>query len=251
MAEKQLKLRSQMRQIVSIAIVIALSAVMFSASAKLNAGTEKRHPEDFAGLVRLEASRQNDLQDRVTALQSTVDSFTEKEEETQPVVPESIAIASGVSTGTTPVQGGGVRVELSDAPQDPELLKEFHPDQFVVHQDDLQAVISALWEGGAETMTLQGQRVTPLSAFRCVGNVLLLHGQVYSPPYVVEAIGDQDRLTAALENSRAIEIYKQYVSAIGLGWKLEQKSDIQMPAANNIGALKYASVPDDVDVWSY
>src|SRR5690606_41382455 len=66
-----------------------------------------------------------------------------------------------------------------------------HPDDLVVHQQDLEAVINALWAGGAEALMVQDQRITSLSSVRCVGNVLLLHGRHYSPPYRISAIGDR------------------------------------------------------------
>ena len=52
-------------------------------------------------------------------------------------------------------------------------------------------MVNALWQGGAEAMMLQDQRVISTSAVRCVGNTLILQGRVYSPPYVITAIGDR------------------------------------------------------------
>ena len=91
-----------------------------------------------------------------------------------------------------PWSGPGVTVRLEDAPTDSPRRDEVSPDVLVVHQQDLQAVMNALWAGGAEAMELMDQRVISTSAFQCVGNVLKLHGRLYSPPYVVRAIGDPD-----------------------------------------------------------
>ena len=43
----------------------------------------------------------------------------------------------------------------------------------------MQAVVNALWAGGAEAMSIMNVRVLATSAVRCVGNTLLLHGRVY------------------------------------------------------------------------
>src|SRR5690625_6014343 len=67
-------------------------------------------------------------------------------------------------------------------------------DDLVVHQQDMEAYINALWAGGAEAMMLQDQRVVNGSSFRCAGNTLLLEGRVYSPPFVITAIGDPEEL---------------------------------------------------------
>ena len=39
--------------------------------------------------------------------------------------------------------------------------------------------------GGAEAMTIQGQRVTSRTGVKCVGNSVVLHGVPYAPPYVI------------------------------------------------------------------
>ncbi len=57
------------------------------------------------------------------------------------------------------------------------------PDDLVVHQQDVQAVVNALWAGGADAVQVMDQRLLSTSAVRCVGNTLLLNGRVYSPPY--------------------------------------------------------------------
>ena len=54
-------------------------------------------------------------------------------------------------------------------------------------------MVNALWSGGAEAMTIQGQRVISTTGIKCVGNTVLLHGVPYSPPYVITAVGDHAR----------------------------------------------------------
>ena len=93
---------------------------------------------------------------------------------------------------------GVVTVTLDDAPSSV-AANGIDPDLLVVHQQDIQAVVNALWSGGAEAMTIQDQRVISTTAVKCVGNTVL-HGIPYSPPYVITAIGDQARLRAALAN---------------------------------------------------
>jgi uncharacterized protein YlxW (UPF0749 family) len=93
------------------------------------------------------------------------------------------------------------------------------PDLLVVHQQDIQAVVNALWSGGAEAMTIQDQRVVSTTGVKCVGNTVVLHGVPYAPPYVITAIGDQDRLREALASAEPVQIYRQYVEAYGLVYR--------------------------------
>jgi uncharacterized protein YlxW (UPF0749 family) len=103
----------------------------------------------------------------------------------------------------------------------------------------VQAVVNALWAGGAEAMTLMGQRVIATSAVRCVGNTLLLHGAVYSPPFTVTAVGDVDGMRAALDRAPGVVVYRQYVAAYGLGYSVTTARSKRLPAYD--GSLELTS----------
>ena len=92
------------------------------------------------------------------------------------------------------------------------------PDDLVVHQQDIQSVLNALWSAGAEAVQMQDQRIIATSAPRCVGNTLLLNGRTYSPPYTVTAIGDVSAMKSALAAAPLVTLYKQYVVRFGLGY---------------------------------
>ena len=77
-------------------------------------------------------------------------------------------------------------------------------------------MVNALWAGGAEAMMLQDQRVISTSAVRCVGNTLILQGRVYSPPYVITAIGDVEGMRQRLDADPSVTIYRQYADLLGL-----------------------------------
>ncbi|MCI1935232.1 MAG: DUF881 domain-containing protein [Bifidobacteriaceae bacterium] len=146
--------------------------------------------------------------------------------------------------------GQGMTVTLSDSPlwQDAETsgnLADSNVNDYVVHQQDLEAVINAFWAGGAEAMMIQDQRVLPTTAVRCVGNVLLLQGKQYAPPYTVSAIGPVEKMQKALDTSTAVIIYKQYVESDGLGWEQKVLKNLKFPESTAVlQTLKYASEAD-------
>ena len=78
-------------------------------------------------------------------------------------------------TGLTALHGPGIRVTLTDAPKsvNPEGVD---PNLLVVHQQDIQAFVNALWVGGAEAISLQGQRLISTTGIKCVGNTVVLDG---------------------------------------------------------------------------
>ena len=137
------------------------------------------------------------------------------------------------AAGLTRLTGSAVTVALDDAThadQQRDLNAGARPDDLVIHQQDVQGVVNALWAGGADAMTIMGQRVVATTAVRCVGNTLLLHGQVYSPPFVITAIGDQRRLRRALDADPAVQVFQQYVAAYGLRYHLSMHDNVTLPA---------------------
>ncbi|MCU1676491.1 MAG: hypothetical protein JWM93_1249, partial [Frankiales bacterium] len=148
------------------------------------------------------------------------------------------------AAGLQAVHGSGVVISLDDAPVKPgrPLPRGAGPNDVVVHQQDVQAVVNALWAGGAEAMTIMGERVISTSAVRCVGNTLLLHGRVYAPPFVIAAIGDPAALRQSLDEEPDVQIFQEYVAAYGLGFDAKSEGDMTLPAYTGPLALTHAEV---------
>lgn len=236
MTEKPARARTSL----AVGVVAAVAGLMFATSASVFADDDERRPTDLRGLVADENARLDAVNSDVADLRREVADL-EAEVGAGPA-PEDADVA--MSAGFVAVTGPGVVVELSDAPTG-QIPAGARADDLVVHQQDLEAVVNALWAGGAEAMTIQGQRVTSTTAVRCVGNVLLLQGRTYSPPYRVAAIGDTDALQDALDDSPSIQVYLQYVDAYHLGWSVAEQAKIEMPAYDGDRSLEYATGIDD------
>ncbi len=241
--------RQTWRATVSVTLVLVLAGVMLTANAQLSRrGGGDRHPENLAQLVQVRSDQVSDLTTQVAQLEAQVVALTDEADVVLPSLPAELQRASDAAAGSTALTGPGVSVTLRDA-TDSEIPAGAVADDLVVHQQDVQAVVNALWRGGADAMTIQGERVTNLTAVRCVGNVLFLHGQVYSPPYVIAAIGDPEALNRALDDDLTIRTYREYVVAYGLGWSVEESQDITAPAADGTALLRQASVPPGTEVF--
>jgi uncharacterized protein YlxW (UPF0749 family) len=152
--------------------------------------------------------------------------------------------------GLSPEHGPGLVVTLNDAQRDANgrFPRDASPDDLVVHQQDIQGVLNALWSAGAEAVQVQDQRIIATSAPRCVGNTLLLNGRTYSPPYTISAIGNAAAMQAALAAAPPVNLYKQYVVRFGLGYAEEAVPDVRivgytepvrMHFAEPVGPLNY------------
>jgi len=233
----------------ALVAVLALAGLLFAVNSQVSRENVARHDGGLAGLVAEETELVRQLTADAEALRTEVDALTDELDASRPGASPQVQVAA-VMAGRTPVTGPGLTVTLDDAPADAPQPPGVHPDDLVVHQQDLEAVINALWAGGAEAMAIQGQRIVSTSAVRCVGNVLLLEGQVHSPPYSVQAIGDPEALRAALDASPAVGTYREWANAVGLGWSVSGPSQLELPAHEGGGELRFARVPDDVDVFA-
>ncbi|WP_431679691.1 DUF881 domain-containing protein [Kitasatospora sp. KL5] len=214
--------------------VFALAGLLFYISARTAQGTDLRTDDSLLRLsdVIQERSTQNqEIQAQIGELHDRVDGLAGVQSQN----PSDTAMLGSLerSAGLEPLRGPGLTVTLNDAPQNATAripgVPEPGVNDLVIHQQDIQAVVNALWRGGAEGIQVMDQRLIATSAVRCVGNTLLLQGRVYSPPYVVKAVGKTDALRSALNADPTIENYLQYVAAYGLGWKVQESNDLTVP----------------------
>ncbi|MBX5447906.1 MAG: DUF881 domain-containing protein [Acidothermus cellulolyticus] len=232
---------------VGVPVVAALAGLLFATSATTAHGADLRviGRSDLADLVARMQRTVNGETKQLAALQQRVRDLTDQAARTDGRVAQLRTAADELagSVGLRPETGPGLIVTLDDAPPlRGAAANAVPPDYLVVHQQDIQAVVNALWAGGARAISLQGKRLVATSAVRCVGNTLLLEGVVYSPPYVIAAVGDPDRLRAALDADPNVTIYRQYVAAYHLGYQVRTAQHLTVPAYDGSLTLVHAAV---------
>jgi uncharacterized protein YlxW (UPF0749 family) len=241
---------------VLVPVVAAGAGLLLAAAAVASGGTAASGGTDLRGsrdtLPQLVAAREDalaELRDDVAALRREAGGDrgrggTADDADVRRIEAHSEPLLA--PTGLLPVHGPAVTVVLSDAPRQTRDLPlapgvpEPEPDDLVVHQQDVQAVVNALWSGGAEAMTIMGRRVTSLTAVRCVGNTLLLEGDVYSPPFEIAAIGDTARMVAALDADPGVDLFRQYARAYRLGYRVDMADEVIMPGYEGPIDLRHA-----------
>lgn len=228
-----------------VPLILALAGLLFTTTARTAAGTnlrEDRRPQ-ISKLIE-ERRRQVDQQEAVASrLRREVDASTGTQAGSDSRIARERDAANLLKpeAGLTALHGPGLTVRMDDAPRaaDGGLPAGARPDDVVVHQQDVQSVVNALWAGGAEAMTIMGVRVISTSAVRCVGNTLLLHGRVYSPPFVISAIGDPAAMRRTLDADPSVRLFAEAARAFGLGYDVRTEADIVTPAYDGSTALDY------------
>ncbi len=234
-----------MWRLVAVAVFV-LAGALFVTSSLDSDGLDLRASSvtDLDTVVRQERERADTLQSQVAELNRQVTTLGKSVDDAQVTEWQNQVDALKGPAGFEAVRGPAVTVVLEDAPED-EIdaaveKGEVTAEQLVVHQQDIQAVVNALWSGGAEAVTVQGQRVISTTGIKCVGNTVVLHGVPYAPPYEITAIGDVDALQSALDDSDYIDGYKTYVDTYNLGYEVSTDRDVRMPAYDGISDLRHA-----------
>ena len=224
-------------------VLLACGALLVTSAAN-SGGTDLRPGRytDLASLTAQESREYERLEEQVRELTADVERLTARVDSGEVRrLQRRVAELRGPA-GLTPRVGPGVTVTLSDAPE--EVINESSLDLnlLVVHQQDIQAVVNALWTGGAEAMTIQGQRVISTTGIKCEGNAVMLQGVAYAEPYVISAIGNPAALQAALAQDDHLEGYRQAAALpdISVGWDEQVEERIVAPAYEGLTDLQYA-----------
>jgi uncharacterized protein YlxW (UPF0749 family) len=226
--------------------IMLLAGVLFATSAETARGTDLRAGRriELTQLIAEQERKVADTTRRVTALQVQVDGLEQQAGSKDARVGQTRRAMAPLESevGLTPLRGPGVTVVLDDAPRGVggALPAGARPDDVIVHQQDVQAVVNALWAGGADAMAVMGQRLITTGAVRCVGNTLLLYGRTYSPPFRITALGDPAHLRSALDRQPGVQLYLQAVSYFGLGYEVKDEREVTLPGYDGPLRLGYA-----------
>jgi uncharacterized protein YlxW (UPF0749 family) len=228
--------------------VVALAAgLLFATSSSTAQGTDLRAGQ-ITRLSELISQRNKAVaaqESQLTDLQRQVQQLTKEAATRNGAVAaaQSRGDAGAMSAALVPLTGPGVVITLDDAPPRPDgnLPANARPDDLVIHQSDVQAVVNAIWAAAADGVAVMGQRLIATSAVRCVGNTLLLQGRTYSPPFVITAIADADAVRAQLAASPQVAVLQEAVDAFGLTFDVQARPRITLPAYEGSLDLQYAT----------
>ncbi|MDD4295997.1 MAG: DUF881 domain-containing protein [Ruminiclostridium sp.] len=108
--------------------------------------------------------------------------------------------------GFTGVRGDGVVITLNDAPA----RTEVDPSELIIHDSDITAILNDLKAAGAQALSINDERIIATSKQLCTGPTILINKDRYPVPYIIKAIGDQEALYNALEQSESVFIMRIY-----------------------------------------
>jgi uncharacterized protein YlxW (UPF0749 family) len=193
--------------------------------------------------ISARADQNAELQAQIDVLQARVVALQQQTDPGPALAATQAQVAElAPAVGLTEVRGPGVTVTLDDADAPTPLPEGMTGDDYLVHQEDVQGVVNALWRGGASGVTVMGQRLVSSSAVRCVGNTVILQGRVHSPPFVIQGVGDVAQMEAALDADESVQFFRAWAQEVGLGYEQVASRELVLPPYTGPISPNYASV---------
>ncbi|MGE5708218.1 MAG: DUF881 domain-containing protein [Bacteroidota bacterium] len=206
--------------LISITVGLLL-ATQFKSQADYRRTAPSRRVEDMVVLLRSTEEMKDSLAKEVTQLR--------KQLQERGKAPEDFP------ANWNRLQGPGVEVVIHDSAKP--LQKGEDPNVAIVHNDDLLRLVNELNSGGAEAISINDQRLVDTSEIACAGTTILVNRSRITPPFKIQAIGDQDALDAALKMRGGIVDYLQFY---GIQVTISKKAEVEIPMYRGGNAFRFA-----------
>lgn len=220
------------------ALVLTIGAVQVRASAPVAA----QERQELAQRVSTAQANADALQREVDGLRSQTAQLKRPPVDTGAAQLPPLALV----TGTSAAYGPGLKLQLDDASgtatgggTDPRTAAGFG-NNGRVRDRDLQLVVNALWQSGAEGVAINGQRLTSLSAIRAAGDAILVDNHPLVLPYTVLAIGGPALLGGFQQAVEGGVYLNQLKIDYGIQYSTTAEDRVDLPAAAR-SSLLYAA----------
>lgn len=221
----------------AVGLVLAgLVVTVGAAQARIAAPVVAKEREELIDRIDAETSAADQLESSVDELRTEVGERQRKAlEKHGGDQGELVALLSGA----TAVSGPGVKLVVDDADDSkadgggPRESSGFS-DTGRVRDRDMQRVVNGLWQSGAEAVSINGQRLTALSAIRAAGDAILVDNRPLVPPYTVLAVGDAKKLSTAFQDSADGQYLHSLQENFGIRTSVSSQEEVRLPAAPSL-----------------
>ena len=219
-------------------VLAALVVTVGAAQARVAAPALAKEREELIDRIDRETEAADELESDVDELRNEVDA--RRRAALKQSGGSNRMELMGILSGATEVHGPGVKLVVDDAKDsgaggdgDPRGTSSFS-DAGRVRDRDMQRVVNGLWESGAEAVSINGQRLTALSAIRAAGDAILVDNRPLVPPYTVLAVGDGKNLSTRFQNSADGLYLHALQENFGIRTGISVEDDLRLPAAPSV-----------------
>ncbi|MEV5017423.1 DUF881 domain-containing protein [Streptomyces sp. NPDC053780] len=219
-------------------VLAALVVTVGAAQARVAAPVVAKEREELIDRIEGETSAADKLEQSVDELRDEVGA--RQREALDKSGAGDRADLVGILSGAVEVHGPGVKLVVNDAKDvgtggdgQPRGTSGFS-DTGRVRDRDMQRVVNGLWESGAEAISINGQRLTALSAIRAAGDAILVDNRPLVPPYTVLAVGGGERLSSTFQDSADGLYLHALQENYGIRTAISVAQDLRLPAAPSV-----------------
>ncbi|MFD7936485.1 DUF881 domain-containing protein [Streptomyces sp. NPDC059755] len=219
-------------------VLAALVVTVGAAQARVAAPVVAKEREELIDRIDRETDAADELESAVDKLRDDVSG--RQQEALKQSGGSDQADLVGILSGAAEVHGPGVKLVVDDAKEattggdgNPRETSGFS-DTGRVRDRDMQRVVNGLWASGAEAVSVNGQRLTALSAIRAAGEAILVDNKPLVPPYTVLAVGDGKSLSTRFQNSADGLYLNALQENYGIRTAISVADDLRLPAAPSV-----------------
>lgn len=188
---------------------------------------EEQYREELIRLQERNKELNDELDGKLKEVRDFEKSWEDGEEKHERLLKELQQLR--LSLGIIPALGEGIKVTLKDAVYDP---KTQNPNDYIVHESHVLHVVNELKIAGAEGLAINGQRIDASSSIKCTGPVITIDGKTFPEPFIIEAVGNQEVLTSALQLKGGIVDWLEQDHIVV---QIEPVKEIYLPAIHSEG----------------
>lgn len=234
------------RWILSLTLVLfvlgVFSAVQWNSEREKAPASDARAGEVYGATLKRLEEEQKQLKADVERLQKDIQGYQEQaglRQSTMGDISDELRLQRLVA-GLATLKGPGVKVVLDDSKRSPGQGE--NPNLYIIHDYQVRDVVNLLWRAGAEAISINTERFVPTTSIYSSGGTIMVNSTRLSPPFVVQALGDPDKLSDTLDEPTALRVLKGQAQSYGLSLNYQKDKDLKAPAFKGSYGAKFLNV---------
>lgn len=196
--------------ILGFGITVQIKSVSINES--LNNAPEQLRVEALQKELNTEKNKTSNLEKQIELARADLDDLRDQAADsdgTAKVLREQLAAAEKLA-GLTEARGPGIQITVANKAVN--MTSNNDAASFTVHEEDVLRLLNELKDAGAEAIAINGERIVAASEVRCTGTIISVNNNTYAMPFIIEAIGDKEKLNYTL-NAKAglVEVLSAYI----------------------------------------
>jgi uncharacterized protein YlxW (UPF0749 family) len=145
-----------------------------------------------------------------------------------------------IAAGLVPMSGPGLVIQLSDSTA--VVPPDGNSRDYLASGRDVLVVVEELWLAGAESVAVNGERVTVATAVVDIGGSALVNSAYVTAPYQVAAIGPASMFDRLTQSAGFVDFVRSRAETFGIGVSYATLDSVDLPAYAGSVNLRYGRV---------